>query len=118
VLQYPVISMREPFAHAGSRAALLGDDAPPAFANRLSVERQVTRETPPCFLVHTQEDESVPVENSIAFYQALRTAGVPVEMHLYEQGPHGFGITPGLGPTSEWPARCEAWMRAHGWLRA
>jgi acetyl esterase/lipase len=118
VLQYPVISMREACAHAGSRAALLGHDVTPALADRLSVERQVTRGTPRCFLVHTQEDESVPVENSLAFYQALRAAGVPVEMHLYEKGPHGFGIADGLGPTSDWPARCEAWLRAHGWLRA
>jgi acetyl esterase/lipase len=50
------------------------------------------------------------------FYQALRSANVPVEMHLYEKGPHGFGMHQGLGPTSDWPKRCEEWMRFHGWL--
>ena len=59
----------------------------------------------------------MPVENSLAFYQALRTAGVPVEMHLYEKGPHGFGLKAGLGPTSDWPKRCEEWMKAKGWLK-
>ena len=56
------------------------------------------------------------MENSLLFYGALRRAGVPVEMHLYEKGPHGFGTAAGLGPTSEWPQRLEEWMRFHGWL--
>jgi acetyl esterase/lipase len=116
VLQYPVITMRDPFVHAGSRHALLGDHPPAELVDRLSLEHQVTRQTPPAFLVHTQEDASVPADNSILFYQALRAAGVSAEMHLYEKGPHGFGIKPGLGPTSDWPKRCEEWMRAHGWL--
>lgn len=116
VLAYPVISMRPPMAHGGSRKNLLGDHPSEELVNHLSVERQVTRETPPAFIVHTQEDQSVPVENSLLFYQALRAAAVPVEMHLYVHGPHGFGLRPGLGPTSEWPRRCEEWMRSQGWL--
>ena len=118
VLQYPVITMREPHVHAGSRHALLGDHPSPELLDRLSVERQVTRQTPPTFIIHSQEDAAVPVENSLLFYQALRAAGVSTEMHLYEKGPHGFGIKPGLGPTSDWPKRCEEWMRAHGWLES
>ena len=116
VLTYPVITMRPPIAHGGSRKNLLGDFPSEELVNRLSVDRQVTRSTPPAFIVHTQEDQSVPLENSLLYYQALRAAGVPVEMHLYERGPHGFGMRPGLGPTSEWPRRCEEWMRFHGWL--
>ena len=116
VLQYPVITMRGPAVHAGSRDALLGPHPPAKLLDRVSLERQVTRQTPPTFLVHTQEDTTVPADNSILFYQALRAAGVSTEMHLYEKGPHGFGIKPGLGPTSDWPKRCEEWMRAHGWL--
>jgi acetyl esterase/lipase len=50
------------------------------------------------------------------FYQALRAAGVPAELHVFEKGPHGFGTAKGYGPTSDWPARLEAWMRSHGWL--
>jgi acetyl esterase/lipase len=116
VLLYPVITMSGPATHAGSRQALLGPHPAPALMERLSLERQVTRQTPPTFLVHTAEDASVPAENSILFYRALQTAGVAAELHLYEKGPHGFGIKPGLGTTSEWPKRAEEWLRAHGWL--
>jgi acetyl esterase/lipase len=116
VLTYPVITMRPPTAHGGSRTNLIGAHPSVDLMNRLSLELHVSSETPPAFIVHTQEDQSVPVENSLAFYQALRSANVPVEMHLYEKGPHGFGMHQGLGPTSEWPKRCEEWMRSHGWL--
>ena len=117
-LLYPVITMTDPFAHQGSRKNLLGDTPAPALVERLSVEKQVTGSTPPAFIVHTAEDASVPLENSLLFFQALRRAGVAAEMHLYETGPHGFGTSPGLGPTSEWPRRLEEWMRSHGWLDA
>jgi acetyl esterase/lipase len=116
VLLYPVITMTAPFTHAGSRRNLLGDAPSAALVERLSVETQVTKGTPPTFLVHTGEDASVPLENSLLFFQALRRAGIPAEMHLYEKGHHGFGVRPGLGSTSEWPKRLEEWLRAHGWL--
>jgi acetyl esterase/lipase len=116
ILQYPVITMSGPHGHRGSRRSLLGDIPSDELARFLSPELQVTRQTPPCFLVHTTEDTAVPVENSLAFFGALRAAGVPAEMHLYEKGPHGFGTREGLGTTSLWPKRCEDWMRASGWL--
>jgi acetyl esterase/lipase len=116
VLLYPVITMTDPFAHAGSRRALLGENPSAALVERLSVEKQVTARTPPTFIVHTLEDASVPVENSLLFFQALRRAGVPAELHVYEKGPHGFGTRAGLGPASSWPERLEEWMRFHGWL--
>ncbi len=115
-LLYPVITMTAPFTHALSRKNLIGEAPTPALVERLSVETQVSRNTPPTFLVHTAEDTSVPLENSLLFFEALRRAGVPAEMHLYEKGPHGFGTKPGLGPTSEWPKRLEEWMHSHGWL--
>jgi len=115
-LMYPVITMKPPFAHMGSRKALLGAEPPDALVERMSVETQVTAATPPVFMVHTGEDTSVPLENSLLFFQALRKAGVPAELHLFEKGAHGFGTAAGLGPTSDWPARLDAWMRAHGWL--
>jgi acetyl esterase/lipase len=115
-LLYPVITMTAPFTHAASRENLIGKTTSPALIERLSVETQVSPATPPTFLVHTAEDTSVPLENSLLFFQALRRAGVPVEVHFYERGPHGFGTSPGLGPTSEWPKRLEEWMRSHGWL--
>lgn len=115
-LLYPVITMRAPSVHAGSREALLGRTPPPALVDRLSLESQVTKNTPPVFLVHTAEDRSVPIENSLLFLQALRREGVPVEAHLYERGPHGFGVRDDLGTTSGWVDRWVEWMRAHGWL--
>lgn len=116
VLLYPVITMHDPFAHAGSRRHLLGDHVTPEAAAFLSVEEQVTAATPPAFIIHTQEDKVVPVENSLMFYQALRRAGVPAELHLYEKGPHGIGIDRGPGATAEWPKQAEAWLRARGLL--
>jgi acetyl esterase/lipase len=116
VLLYPVITMREPFVHRGSRRGLLGANPSPALVDHYSVELHVTQDTPPAFLVSTQEDKSVPLENSVAYFSALRKAGVAAELHLFEQGPHGFKFTQGLGPTSDWPARCEDWLRFHGWI--
>jgi acetyl esterase/lipase len=116
LLIYPVITLKAPHAHAGSRRALLGADAKPEAVEAMSMETRVTKDNPPTFLVHTQEDRSVPVENSLHFYQALRAADVPVEMHLYQKGPHGFGLRAGHGQASDWPARAEQWMRGHGWL--
>jgi acetyl esterase/lipase len=115
-LLYPVITLQPPFGHAGSRQNLLGASPGPALVQRLSLETQVTGNTPPAFIIHTEEDKGVSVENSILFYQALRRAGVPAELHLYEKGPHGFGLAAGYGPTSEWPKRFEEWLRSHGWL--
>ena len=116
MLMYPVISMQEPAVHAGSRKALLGA-APSAETLRLmSLEKQVTAATPPTLLIHTQEDQAVPVENSILFYQALTKAKVPAEMYLFEHGGHGMGMRDGLGTSSLWPRRAEEWLRDRGLL--
>ena len=118
ILQYPVILMEGPKIHQGSRNSLLGPNPAPELVALMSVDRQVTAQTPPAFLVATGEDTSVPLENSLAFYTALRKAGVSAELHLYEKGPHGFGLRKDLGPTSAWPQRAEEWLRSHGWLDA
>ena len=116
VLVFPVITMMEPFAHATSRRALLGETPSDELKHRWSVDEQVTKDTPPTFLVHSSEDTVVPVENSLLFYQAMRRARAPIELHLYPRGPHGSGMAASLGPTAEWPRLCEAWMRFNGWL--
>jgi acetyl esterase/lipase len=117
VLIYPVITMG-PLTHAGSKKNLLGDSTTPELVRLLSNEEQVTKETPPTFLVHTYNDAVVPVENTLMFASALRKAGVPFELHLYERGPHGFGLGVVNGATdpilSTWPARCAGWLRLHG----
>ena len=116
MLMYPVIALDGPAAHMGSRNALLGASPSAADIELMSVARRVTARTPPTLLIHTQDDAAVPVENSILFYQALTRAGVPAEMHVYEHGPHGMGMRPGLGNASAWPQRAEEWLRARGLL--
>ncbi len=113
ILIYPVITMRE-FAHAGSKRMLLGENHSPDLVALLSNEEQVTKETPPAFLVHTADDPSVPVENSLRFAEALRKNKVPVEIHVYEHGPHGFGLGGKDAILSTWPQRCAEWLRMHG----
>jgi acetyl esterase/lipase len=117
MLIYPVITLQTPYAHMGSRIALLGENPPPELVRHLSLELQVTKNTPPAFIVQGEEDRTVPVENSLMFYQALRKAGVPAELHLYAKGPHGFGMSPGHGAISDWPKLCETWLQANGWLQ-
>ena len=116
ILVYPVIRLAGPYAHAGSGRALLGANAAPEMLERFSLDTRVTKETPPAFLVHGGTDTAVPAENSILFSLALRAAGVPAELHVYQSGVHGFGLKPGFGPISDWPARCAEWMAARGLL--
>ncbi|MFB6272000.1 MAG: alpha/beta hydrolase [Salinibacter sp.] len=115
-LIYPVISFVEPFTHTGSRRMLLGADPDSSVMRRLSSEKQVSDRTPPTFLVHAGEDEVVPAENSLAFYRALQDADVPAEMHLYEEGHHGFGLAPTDPVLSTWTDRWVDWARERGLL--
>ena len=116
VLCYPVISFTEPFGHTGSKRNLLGPDPDPDLVENLSNEKQVTPQTPPTFLFHTGADTGVPVENSLAFYQALRKAKVPAELHVYQDGPHGVGLAPGRPGLSTWKDRLADWLKNSGFL--
>jgi len=116
VLVYPVITLRPPYAHMGSRRNLLGADPDPGLVALLSNDEQVTADTPPTFLVHSHEDAGVVPENSVQFYLALSKAKVPAEMHLYGAGPHGFGLAPDDPVLSTWPDHCIAWLRARDYL--
>jgi len=116
VLIYPVISFAAPFTHVGSRRNLLGADASEEMMEKFSNEKQVTPQTPPCFLVHTWEDTGVPAENSVYFYLAMRKAKVPAELHLFAKGPHGFGLGKHIEGTSAWPMLCQNWMKVSGFL--
>jgi acetyl esterase/lipase len=113
ILGYPVISLTEPWTHQGSKTNLLGDNPSPDLAKSLSAERAVTSNTPPTFIFLTNADTVVPAENSVAYYLALRKAGVSAEMHIFENGPHGVGLAmddPALG---EWPRLLMNWLRAN-----
>lgn len=116
VLIFPVITMEDQFTHKTSQHALLGEHPTDEMKRHLSVDEQVTKDTSPTFLVHSTQDTTSPVENSLLFFTAMRRAKAPIEMHLYPVGPHGSGMDPKLGPTSEWPKLCEKWMRFNGWL--
>jgi acetyl esterase/lipase len=113
ILIYPVISMG-PISHSGSRSALLGRNASQELADKFSNEKQVDSNTPPTFLVHATDDKTVPVENSINFYLACKKARVPVEMHIWQKGEHGFGLGKPGTPVSRWPALCADWMNNMG----
>lgn len=117
VLVYPVISFTADVTHHGSRDSLLGPNPDPALLASLSSELQVTSETPPTFLVHTSEDDGVPPENSVLFYEALHKAKVPAEMHIFTRGEHGLGLGPKGSGLSAWPRLCAAWMEEMGFLR-
>lgn len=112
---YPVISMTAPTAHMGSRKQLVGEDASPALEAAHSPHLNVTKATPPCFLVHSEDDGTVPVENSLLLRAALKAAGVPVETHLFAHGGHGYGMTKALGkPAGVWPELFLTWARSQG----
>lgn len=111
MLMYPVITMQPPTAHEGSRKALIGQSPSPELLRQMSVETQVTPQTPPTLLVHSQDDGVVPVDNSILYYQALTRAKVPAEMYLFEHGGHGMAMCPGQGTASQWTRRAEEWLR-------
>lgn len=118
ILMYPVITMDDAAVHAGSRKALLGAHPAPEELQLMSLEKQVTAATPPTLLIHTQEDKSVPIENSILFFQALTRAKVPAEFYAFEHGSHGMGMKAEFGTASDWPKRAEEWLRARGLLQA
>lgn len=115
ILCYPVVTMGE-FTHGGSKYFLLDHNPAEELVRLLSNETQVTADTPPCFLWHTVEDKTVPVENSLQFAAALRRAGVPFELHLYEKGGHGLGLGWPGAPIEGWPQACLAWLKGRGFL--
>lgn len=116
-LSCPVITMEGPAAHAGSRKMLLGDAPTAEQIATYSLEKQVTKDTPPCFLVHADDDHVVPADNSLKMVSALRQAKVPAELHMFREGGHGMG--PNLAkelPASVWPALFLAWMERYGYI--
>ncbi len=115
ILGYPVISMDSAICHKGSRDNLLGKKAAAAKLNFFSSDMQVTAQTPPTFLVHASDDKSVPVENSIRFYQALIKNMVNAELHIYQNGGHGFGLN-NATTSDAWFERATTWMRVNKFI--
>ena len=116
ILIYPVISMDEAITHQGSKNNLLGISPSKEKVAKFSNETQVDNTTPKTFLVHATDDKSVPVENSIHYYLALKDHKIPVEMHIYEKGGHGFGL--GKESTSKfWIQACEKWLKSNALIK-
>ncbi|RPE75922.1 alpha/beta hydrolase [Vulcaniibacterium tengchongense] len=114
LLLYPVIDMGG-HAHPGSRERLLGAAPSAADVAAHSLQHRVRAGMPPVFLLHAADDATVPVENSLQLYAALRRAGVPAELHVYPRGGHGFGVRQiADSPLRLWPALAAAWIEAQG----
>jgi acetyl esterase/lipase len=116
ILCYPVITFTQDSMHRGSRNNLIGTKPDAELVKYYSNELQVTKDTPPIFLFHTEEDKGVPPANSRLFEEACKKAGVPVKMVIFEKGPHGVGLAPNDPVLSKWPEQLEAWMKERGLL--
>jgi acetyl esterase/lipase len=114
LLIYPVISMDTAITHRGSRNNLIGIDPTEKNVLRFSNEKQITGDTPPAFLVHSSDDNAVPVMNSIGYYLGLRKNKIPAELHIFQKGGHGYGLSPNGGTESSWPGLCIKWLKAMG----
>ncbi len=110
ILVYPVITMKTPLTHAGSRKRLLGSNPSEELCRSFSNELQVTSDTPPAFIVHAADDPSVPVQNSIQYFESLNRYKIPAELHIYQKGGHGFGLGRDKGTTAQWFDACIQWL--------
>lgn len=113
VLMYPVISFSGPFAHTGSREALLGKNPDPKLVEYFSNELQVKNDTPPAFFVHADNDDGVPIENTLLMYDALRKNKIPAELHILSEGGHGFGLGGSNEHIAAWANDLQLWLN---WL--
>jgi acetyl esterase/lipase len=114
VLCYPVITFTRSFSHVGSCHSLMGENPAPGLKVSLSAETRVTPDTPPCFIWHTADDGSVPVENCLVFADALKKNEVPFELHVFTHGAHGLGLANDDPVVGQWKALCATWLKGLG----
>jgi acetyl esterase/lipase len=114
LLIYPVVSMDTTITHRGTRNNLIGIDPTEKNVLRFSNEKQITSDTPPAFLVHSADDKAVPVMNSIGYFRGLQKNNIPAELHVFQKGGHGYGLSPNGGTESSWPGLCIKWLKAMG----
>ncbi len=114
LLIYPVISMNQDITHWGSRENLLGNSPTAEMVKHYSNELQVNDKTPPAFMVHSLDDDAVPVQNSINYALSMKLNKVACELHLYPTGKHGYGMGKSTNTESFWPEACRKWMEARG----
>ncbi len=116
ISSYGVLTLLPGVAKAGTLATLLGGDVSPQLIDDVSPDKHVTSRTPPCFLYATTSDEGVPALSTVTFYAALVRAGVPAEMHIFQQGPHGTALGQSYPELAGWPVLLENWLRLNGWI--
>jgi acetyl esterase/lipase len=114
LLIYPVISMDAAITHSGSRLFLLGENPSDEQVKRFSNELQINEQTPPAFMIHSLDDNVVPVQNSINYALSMKKHNVPCELHIYEKGGHGYGLGRSNDTESSWPEACKKWLNMHG----
>jgi acetyl esterase/lipase len=114
LLIYPVVSFDTAITHMGTRNNLIGLKPDEKQVKRFSNELQITADTPPAFLVHSADDNAVPVMNSIGYFRGLQKNKIPVELHIFQKGGHGYGLSPNGGTESSWPDLCIKWMKQMG----
>jgi acetyl esterase/lipase len=112
LLIYPVISFDPSFTHAGSRKNLIGENPSEEIIRHFSNELQITDKTPPAFLVHSADDKVVPVKNSIVYFEGLQKNNIPAELHVFQKGGHGYGLSLSGGTESSWPELCLIWLKS------
>lgn len=115
LLIYPVISLSSKYAHRGSAENLLGKNPEFSLLDSLSTQNRVTAQTPPTFLVHSTDDNAVPPENSVMFYEALRKENIPSSLHIYDHGGHGYGMAPKDPVLNTWPPLTIKWLERLGY---
>jgi acetyl esterase/lipase len=115
LLIYPVITFDSTFTHMGSRNNLIGQKPPTDLVRLYSNELQVNETTPPAFMVHSMDDNVVPVKNSIEYYNNLVRYKIFSELHIFQKGGHGYGLSAGRGTQSAWPGLCISWLRENGY---
>lgn len=116
ILLYPVITMEDPYAHAYSRKMLLGEYLTPALMDSLSAEKNVSAKTPPAIIIQANDDRTVPVQNSIMYYQQLLAHHIPASLFIYDHGGHGFGMAQQDSWLNQWPKQVMDWLKARHFL--
>lgn len=117
ILMYPVISMEDAITHKGSRTNLLGATPSTEMITKFSNQNNIEATTPLTLLIHAVDDKPVPIENSIEYFTALKKNNVPVEMHFYQNGKHGFGLGNKGTSSQNWTKHCEDWLRLNKWCQ-
>jgi dipeptidyl aminopeptidase/acylaminoacyl peptidase len=116
ISSYGGLTTQAGVAKPTAMSGLIGEHPTQELKDDMSPDKHITARTPPYFLYATTPDQSVPVLSSVVFYTALVRAGVPAELHIFQEGPHGTGLAQNYPALSAWPELLENWLRLNGWI--